>query len=472
MWPVRASPVRALAVLALVLLVVAGCGGKKSDSASGTANTTSLPGAKVFASAGCGGCHTLAAAKSKGTVGPNLDQLKPDTQTVSRQVRNGGVGMPSFRKKLSEAQINQVAAFVSASTASGGASSSVAAAFKPDGTKIDDCSQTDFHCYEQAFANISYNDGPKAALDKFDQDIKSPGPIESDCHRIAHAIGAGALSHYHGNVGQAFVAGRPSCTSGYYHGILERAFLGVDQSKLGAAARKFCSSKEVRQSDFIAYQCVHGLGHGLMIYTGYDLPLSLHTCDKLSNGWDATGCTGGVFMENYQSSYGITSQWLKKKDLIYPCDSVSEKYKYYCYDLVTARILPKVNYNWKKASAWCRKSEKAWVKICFQSMGRDASGYTRLNPVEILNICRNGKNMASECIYAAAKDMTYTDVSPRRAKVLCNTAPAKSKDYCWHGIGEILGSLDRDPAKRKARCDEATTSPRFLKDCYAGAVIT
>jgi hypothetical protein len=177
-------------------------------------------------------------------------------------------------------------------------------------------------------------------------------------------------------------------------------------------------------------------------------------------------------MENYQSSYGITSQWLKKKDLIYPCDSVAQKYKYYCYDLVTARILPKVNYNWKKASAWCRKSEKAWVKICFQSMGRDASGFTRLNPVGILKICRNGKDMASECIYAAAKDMAYTDVSPRRAKVLCNTAPAQSKDYCWHGIGEILGSLDRDSAKRKARCDEATTSPRFRKDCYAGAVIT
>jgi mono/diheme cytochrome c family protein len=470
MWRVPASSLRAIGLLTLVLLAVAGCGGNKKESSS--ANTASLPGAKVFASAGCGGCHTLEAAKSKGTVGPNLDQLKPDTQTVARQVRNGGVGMPSFRKKLSETEINQVAAFVSASTSSGGASASVAAAFKPDDTKVEDCSAEDFHCYEQGFANIAYNDGPKAALDKFDQDIKTPGPIERDCHRIAHAIGAGALSHYDGNVGQAFVAGRPSCTSGYYHGILERAFLGVDQSQLGAAARKFCSSKEVRQSDFIAYQCVHGLGHGLMIYTGYDLPVSLKTCDKLANSWDATGCTGGVFMENYQSSYGVTSRWLKKKDLIYPCNSVAEKYKYFCYDLVTARILPKVNWNWKKASAWCRKSEKDWVRICFQSMGRDASGFTRLDPVAILKICQNGKDMATECIYAAGKDMAYTDVSPRRAKVLCNTAPAKTRDYCWHGIGEILGSLDRDPAKRKTRCDEATQDERFLRACYGGAGIS
>jgi hypothetical protein len=344
----------------------------------------------------------------------------------------------------------------------------VAAGFKPDDTKIDDCKETNFHCFEQAFANISYNDGPKTALDKFDQDIKTPGPIERDCHRIAHAIGAGALSHFHGSVGQAFVAGRPSCTSGYYHGILERAFLGVDQSKLGQAARKFCSDRKIRTSEFIAYQCVHGLGHGLMIYTGYDLPVSLHTCDKLQQG-DQLSCTGGVFMENYQSSYGVTSRWLKAKDLIYPCNSVAEKYKYYCYDLVTARILPKVNYDWKKAAAWCRRSEPRWIPVCFESMGRDASGFTRLDPAKILRICRVAGNMARECIYAAAVDMTYTDVSPRRARVLCNTAPAATRSYCWTGIGEMLGSFDRQPSKSTARCNAATTNFIYRQDCYRGA---
>jgi mono/diheme cytochrome c family protein len=33
------------------------------------------PGAQVFANNGCGGCHTLAAAQSGGTVGPDLDQV-------------------------------------------------------------------------------------------------------------------------------------------------------------------------------------------------------------------------------------------------------------------------------------------------------------------------------------------------------------------------------------------------------------
>jgi mono/diheme cytochrome c family protein len=35
------------------------------------------PGAQVFANSGCGGCHTFAAAKAGGVVGPNLDEVLP-----------------------------------------------------------------------------------------------------------------------------------------------------------------------------------------------------------------------------------------------------------------------------------------------------------------------------------------------------------------------------------------------------------
>src|SRR5438093_13069117 len=109
MWPVRPSPIRGAALLGLALVALSGCGGNESASSS---SSSSMPGAKVFDSAGCGGCHTLAAAKSNGTVGPNLDQLRPDAQQVERQVRNGGGGMPSFRNKLSQIEISQVAEFV------------------------------------------------------------------------------------------------------------------------------------------------------------------------------------------------------------------------------------------------------------------------------------------------------------------------------------------------------------------------
>jgi len=136
-------------LLLAIGLAVTGCGG------SGAPNS---PGGKVFASAGCAGCHTLKAANAKGQIGPNLDELKPDESTVARQVRNGGNGMPSFKSKLSGGQIDQVASFVADATHS---SSSTFPTFKPDDTTVADCQKSNkLFCYRQAFGNIAYKEGP------------------------------------------------------------------------------------------------------------------------------------------------------------------------------------------------------------------------------------------------------------------------------------------------------------------------
>ena len=70
-------------------------------------------GKQVFTSAGCSGCHTLKDAGATGNVGPNLDQLKPSKATVAHQVEVGGGAMPAFKGKLSDAQIQAVAGYVS-----------------------------------------------------------------------------------------------------------------------------------------------------------------------------------------------------------------------------------------------------------------------------------------------------------------------------------------------------------------------
>lgn len=70
-------------------------------------------GKEVFASAGCGSCHTLADAGASGSVGPNLDNAKPTTDLVVDRVTNGKGAMPAFKGQLDEQQIQDVAAYVS-----------------------------------------------------------------------------------------------------------------------------------------------------------------------------------------------------------------------------------------------------------------------------------------------------------------------------------------------------------------------
>jgi cytochrome c553 len=444
--------------ISLAACGLAGCSG------GGERTSRSDTGAAVFADAGCGGCHALAAAGSSGTAGPSLDALKPAADRVERQVTSGGRGMPAFGGTLTDEEIEAVAAYVAKSAASSPVS--VAAAFEPDDTKLEDC-DADSACFEQAFGNLAYTEGPKRALEVFTEKIETE-PTVRVCHRIAHALGAGALAHYDGEVGAAFADGSAVCWSGYYHGILERAFAGVSEEELPAVSRRLCSSDQVRRSDFVAYQCVHGLGHGLMIYTSYDMPLSLETCDALSTSWDQSSCTGGVFMENLQTSYGTRSEWLRDDDPLFPCPAVAHRHKLYCYLMVTSRILAVVGGDWQKTVNWCRKAEEAWVATCFQSLGRDASGRTLQSPKEIIRVCSLAGDMTDQCIYGAARDITSMDAGARRSAGFCAATKARYRAICFNGIGTILGGFARERGARREAC-RAQVPRAYWPDCFAGA---
>lgn len=93
----------ALACATALAVAASGCGG-------------SSQGKKLFTSAGCSGCHTLADAGATGQTGPNLDMLRPMAAQVAAVVEQGGGAMPSFAGQLSSDQIKAVADYVEDAT--------------------------------------------------------------------------------------------------------------------------------------------------------------------------------------------------------------------------------------------------------------------------------------------------------------------------------------------------------------------
>ncbi len=458
----RLAPI-ALA-LASIALLASGCGGKKS--ASGNTQGSGSPGAKVFADAGCGSCHTMATAGATGKVGPNLDELRPNQERVELQVKNGGRGMPSFASKLSPAEIKQVAGFVATAAGSGQTAGKIS--FVPDDKKVDDCQDTT--CFEQAFGNLAYNDGPKAALDKL-ASLSSTNPtVQGDCHPIAHKIGAGGLLKYKGDVAEAFAAGNGTCGSGYYHGLLQWKLAGVKADQVAGVARTACESPKIKTNAFNYYQCNHGLGHGLMLYTAYDLPQALNFCHQLQTSLDSIECSGGVFMENQSSSFGLHTTWLSTKDLLYPCDSklVKRQDKLYCYLLVTSHILPYVGGDWKKTADWCRKSDPGWVETCFESYGRDVSGAAVQNPDRIRQLCKMAGSGEKSCLYGGVRDILNNNSQDMGAKRLCETVATRFRSRCYFGIGSILGTQHADVPGKQTACEQFAKG-RDLTDCLSGA---
>lgn len=68
----------------------AGGGGQASPQLDG----------KALFSDNCGSCHTLSAADTSGTIGPNLDDLGPDVATVLQAIERGGAGSGAMPANL------------------------------------------------------------------------------------------------------------------------------------------------------------------------------------------------------------------------------------------------------------------------------------------------------------------------------------------------------------------------------------
>ena len=64
----------------------------------------------------CGVCHTLQTAGSTGTIGPNLDQLKPSMPQIIYAVTNGIGVMQAWEGILTYEEIEAVAHYVFNST--------------------------------------------------------------------------------------------------------------------------------------------------------------------------------------------------------------------------------------------------------------------------------------------------------------------------------------------------------------------
>ncbi len=373
--------------------------------------------------------------------------------------------MPDFSDKLDAKQREDIAAFV----AGDNKGASAPKGFKPDSRTLSACAQTDFACVLQAFGNMTYRDGPKPALAELEQRIASDPGTAQQCHRISHLMGSAALARYKGSVARAFVQGSPVCASGYYHGILERAFAARPNERPATVAKSLCVDPAITAQVFVRYQCLHGLGHGLMINSGYDMPGSLKVCNALADDFEQSSCDGGVFMENFNTSYGTTSKYVKSSDPIYPCNDVAERYKYQCYGLVTANLLRLNGYDQAKTAKGCLRSERDWVSVCFQSFGRDMSGIANKDAGKLRASCRLAGSHESDCILGASREIVNSDAGPDRGARFCRSVSKRHRTICFEGVGSVLASLEPDSAALRRACSRA--AGRYANACRRGGGI-
>lgn len=311
--------------------------------------------------------------------------------------------------------------------------------------RCDGAEAANFPCWKRRYETFTRELGVTAAfIDLRAQYERNPYAM-SQCHQFAHVIGNTHAEIMQANVAEAFKSGDTFCWSGFYHGVIERAVQLVGRENLLAGLNDLCAKIPGKDSySFDYYNCVHGLGHGIMAITRNELFESLALCDHLAGNWERESCFGGVFMENVMAdNRNHFTKYLKTDDLVYPCNAVDEKYRYQCYLMQTSYMLARNGQDFTDVFRRCADADANFRDTCAESAGRDASGSTVSDIAGTLERCALARDnrQHEHCLIGASKDFVSYYHNDMKARDLCTSAPVKFQDSCLSTVENYYRSF-------------------------------
>jgi len=342
-------------------------------------------------------------------------------------------------------------------------------------------------CLGDGIASLSSAGNIALAMGTLDRIIHSDPSLVLVAHPLAHALGY-AVRSTPATATRLLSQCDDRYQSGCYHGILQRYFdarmgMPIAQSVLLAP----CDGLRGTREQFRLYDCLHGTGHGLMMYHRYDVNASLKDCDRLAGDWDQRSCYSGVFMENNMAAsmqvFGVGKLGMhrhsmpaasivlfKTDDLHYPCDATPARYRRECYQLQADLILPAVKQDYKKASAVCDAAGSPdLVQACYVGLGRNASGASAFQYAGIRKRCDQASPAGLPfCYEGAVRHLAYAPSELPRGVAFCKSLPdGERRSRCWDGVGLQVGGFYWDQASRQRACQ--SEMPRDVAACVEGA---
>jgi hypothetical protein len=154
-------------------------------------------------------------------------------------------------------------------------------------------------CVERSLYAALERGGISRAMGALDLMAAQSPAVRADAHGYAHGLGIAAYRTPE-TLGRTFADCPPSQMSGCYHGVIQGYFLSMRAQPDAATPERLntlCLEQKAR-SDFLFFQCTHGLGHGVMALTDNHLPHALEVCDRLADPGVRDDCYSGAFMEN------------------------------------------------------------------------------------------------------------------------------------------------------------------------------
>jgi hypothetical protein len=349
-------------------------------------------------------------------------------------------------------------------------------------------------CYRSALTGVVREKGVASAIATLDAIARVDRDAGRDGHVYAHGIGIEGYLHLR-SVPAAFDHCPVEFASGCGHGVIQ-AYLESQSAVDSVTINALCSPyRRPDQPQWQLFQCVHGMGHGLDMMYGGDLPRALGTCDLLMDGWDRASCYGGAFMENIMEEVAphhpaselaashehdhmamnmgtSTFKRLDRSQPLYPCSIMAPKYLQPCYEIQTAAILHYNRGNIEKAAAVCDTAPDDMAPVCYRSLGRDITSKAGRDPEKTRRYCDLGTEKYRKwCYFGAVKALIDWDARVEAGLVFCGVlGNAPGSVLCYHAVGEQVRALVGPQAEREKLCAGASGKDG-IEACRYGAGI-
>lgn len=357
--------------------------------------------------------------------------------------------------------------------------------------------KTQQSCYEEILLTLVARGQVRLAMDALSVLGRlDPGTVARG-HDLTHVVGINGW-----RPGLDIGASYEACTglyqSGCYHGVVQ-AYLDANGTDSATVATVCNLIQAAATNMWLRFQCVHGIGHGLVQNTSLHLPKALAGCDWLVDGWDASSCYGGAFMEFIVAGRGQSHHPHGKptaapsadadnhahhepadsfpirnpKDPLFPCSVVAPKYQSACYGMLAGIVIENTGADFGKIAKACDQAPPALRPSCYQGIGTYVSGFTVRDPVKAADHCNKGhSDYKAWCFVGVVKNFIDVTALPKDGMDFCarvhDELPIATS--CYVAVGEQVAVLFPSTDDRTRECAKA--DPVGVEACRYGASLT
>jgi len=263
---------------------------------------------------------------------------------------------------------------------------------------------------------------------------------------------------------------KQQCGGSIFHGVVQnhlqlQKFNGVPLNDIDIY--EVCSKYKDDTAFINRWQCIHGLGHGLIDIYDYDTRSALIRCEEFELRLEQISCGKGVFMQNQVHWTETKTGDFDEIDLYYPCNAAPSKYMPTCYHYHINYMSIKsggIKIQIYDAFDICDKiSPEEMIKYCYYGLGRQLQSRTFLDWDRALFLCQQGdrQDLHSYCVEGMLMTLVNGDTDPSYGFSFCEGLPLEFKQTCYNGLGKWVSMLSSNFDERQKLCSMAENDNYF-----------